>query len=1172
MKILILLISLRHVVISTIYNVIPDDHNSTCNCNHCHTLQHYLLNISKYFTSNTQLLFQPGLYHLHDDLIIQNVHNISLIGSTANGTTLNTVIQCNKLPSIEIANVSNITIQNLMLQRELSVLNSELLEFDLIMVHSSINIRDCINISVDHLQIHLINYNSSSGEMELYPSLQMVNILGKSQLSHILCYKVQITYTDTEIQNNNNVLLINDYQTQNEFVQNEPIINLYIEQTSYSITVQISNTTVVDYLDLFISFQCDRNVSPGIFELIINNCKFKNNNNIIFELQNCVGNKCNTNVYFKNCYFLNNYAVATISYGVTLKITNCAFYDNIKVLKPAELAGIHTDLSTTINISNTIFSNINVFCRLYDTESDLINLKHTDIFFTGTVAFTNITCKDAIISLEECSKITIGGLLKFSNNHVNKLINIDRYSRPFIYVVMKNSLSLEITHNNICRLFTIPVCTYEDHPSCFFQYITNEAFNKTLMHRNFTIAFYYNKHEATKPYSYKSKYISFENSCMMRNQDCFTSIPITNCRWETESAFMNIIPQDVNKQYIKYFDGNHSTINSLSFNQSSLCVCVKELVYDCNLSELGYLYPGQTLTVFLHRANEELDSDPGIVMVKTDILFNPCTLVNVNEHQQIIGNYCTTLTYTIAFPSEWCYMYLEILEDLNGVNVFTIRKLKCPPGFTEISNICQCDTAITSFIIITCNINNQTILRPANIWISTTTCNNSYTYQIATHCPFHYCLPHSSHHNISTPNSQCQYNRSGLLCGQCQRGLSSVFGSPYCQKCSNIYILLITPIAIAGLILVFLIFRLNLTVTDGSINAFILYTNIININTSVFFSSTNELMPFYTFISLANLDLGIPTCFYNGMDEYAKMWLQLSFPFYLLFIAILLIITSRHSIAIQRFTACRALPVLATIFLLSYTKMLQTVSSTLFFYSTITYLPSKHTTLVWSVDANVPLFGIKFTILFIVCLILFLILVIFNIVLLFTRTLSRFRCINKFKPILDAYQGPYKDKLYFWTGLQLLLRAILFGLSSLDRNVNLMIGLIVLSIFGGIAGVVQPFKNKIKTYQELILLFNLHGMYAISLYAQEETNPIIINTMIALSAVHFVFIFTYHIITYACGGVFKDRLVSMITRWITKSQSRLQHQNFILEETTKNKIPEVTHQYNEYREPLMGCD
>ena len=208
----------------------------------------------------------------------------------------------------------------------------------------------------------------------------------------------------------------------------------------------------------------------------------------------------------------------------------------------------------------------------------------------------------------------------------------------------------------------------------------------------------------------------------------------------------------------------------------------------------------------------------------------------------------------------------------------------------------------------------------------------------------------------------------------------------------------------------FIIFYLNLTITDGTINAFIFYTNIISINISILFSSIIQFTPTYTFISLTNLDLEIQTCFYNGMDDYAKIWLQLVFPFYLILIAMALIITSHYSTTIQRLTACRALPVLATLFLLSYTKILHTVSSVLFFYSTITHLPSKHTTIVWSVDPNVPLFGVHFTILFIVCIIIFLILIMFNIILLFTRTLSRFKFINKYKPLLDAYQGPYKDK------------------------------------------------------------------------------------------------------------------------------------------------------------------
>ena len=431
------------------------------------------------------------------------------------------------------------------------------------------------------------------------------------------------------------------------------------------------------------------------------------------------------------------------------------------------------------------------------------------------------------------------------------------------------------------------------------------------------------------------------------------------------------------------------------------------------------------------------------------------------QSQLIIDNYCSELSYSsLKFDyGDWCELFLGVAHDYD--KRFYVRKLCCPPGFVEINKICECDPIIVNYGITKCDINNQTVLRPANAWIIATA-KIPYSYQITEHCPLHYCIPHSSHINFSTPNSQCQFNRFGVLCGHCQQGLSTVFSSSKCHHCSNIHLVIIIPIPLIGLIFVFVLFYLNLTITNGTINAFTLYSNIISINFAIFFPQTNAFTPAYTFISLANLDLGVETCFYNGMDDYAKMWLQLAFPFYLIFIATLIIITSRYSTRIQRLTARRALPVLATLFLLSYTKILHIVSSVLFFYSTITHLPSKHTALVWSVDANVPLFGVRFTILFIVCLALFLILVPFNVILLFTRTLSRFRFINRFKPLLDAYQGPYKIRYYNYTGIELLIRVIFFALSSLERNINLVLGTIIFSVIIGIHGITSPLKNKWK--------------------------------------------------------------------------------------------------------------
>ena len=1182
MKTLILSLSLLHIVTCTVYNVIPDDHNTTCN--HCHTLQYYQLNVTKYFISNTQLLFLPGLHHLYNDLIIQNVHNISLIGRTANGTTLDTVtiIQYAK---IEMNNISNLIIKNLIIRGNASLLFTGYTHFK-----SPILIRDCINVLVNYLQVHIIRDGPFG-----FTSLLLVNILGRSQLSHIFCRNIEIHYTETEIENEDSSLLIDHYQTHNEYITAFYDIILSIERISYRVTVQISNTTVAYDINSFISLEC--NSDANAFKLIIAHCEFKFNYNEVFSNQIYNGNECNAIVYFKNCQFLNNKSFGNeiVIHGIAVHITDCIFHNSMLSVYQSS----HINSTAIVNIRSTVFSNANVNCSLHEIYYYLISLENTAIVFSGTVVFTNITCRDAIISLKKFSKITVNGLVKFSNNHVNKLINFE--NNHYQFIIMQEPAALEIMQNKICTLFSTVAFQSIPYPVCFFQYMDNEANDEGTMFGSFSISFHYNKYETTNPYA--NPYLVFNfpypslnpipypnpytdpNPCTTSHPDpnpnptCVANIPITNCERLPQSAFTNIIPQDTNKQFIKYYDNNNSSIETLSINQSTLCIC-SDVNYDCHISDLGYLYPGQTLTTSLHSITKQyIKFSTEVVIVKTDLRdishVRPCTVLDINEHQQIINKPCTELNYTIAFSSEWCDIYLKILYDSDSnLNIFNIRKLKCPPGFVETNKICQCDSAITSFVAISCNINDQTILRPTNSWIFATTHNNSYTYQISLHCPFHYCLPHSSHLSFSTPNSQCQFNRSGLLCGQCQQGLSSMFGSPYCQQCSNIYILLIIPIAIAGLLLVFLIFYLNLTVTDGNINAFILYTNIISINIPVFFP-TNEIMPAYTFISLANLDWGIQMCFYNGMDDYAKIWLQLSFPFYLMIIAALIIILSRHYTAIQRLTASRALPVLATLFLLSYTKILQTISSGLFFYTSITYLPSKHTTLVWSVDANVPLFGVKFTILFIVCLMLFLILLSFNIILLFTRRLSWLTFINKFKPLLDAYQGPYKDKYYYWTGLQLLLRAIFFGLSSQDRNINLMVGIILLGMFGGITGVVKPFKNDVKNYQELLLIFNLHGLYAISLYFQDDANQTVINVMITISAVHFMIIFTYHMITYGCRGTFRNKIhlcINSLTRCISRLQNKSQCQHYQLQDITRANIPEVAFNYREFRDPIVGYD
>ena len=101
-----------------------------------------------------------------------------------------------------------------------------------------------------------------------------------------------------------------------------------------------------------------------------------------------------------------------------------------------------------------------------------------------------------------------------------------------------------------------------------------------------------------------------------------------------------------------------------------------------------------------------------------------CTVLDVTEHRQFIYNHCTKISYTLGFSTagNWCEFFLKtVFDSENDRNVFYVRELRCPPRFAKINKICQCDPVVTNYQMISCNINDQTILRPANTWISATT-------------------------------------------------------------------------------------------------------------------------------------------------------------------------------------------------------------------------------------------------------------------------------------------------------------------------------------------------------------------------------------------------------------------------------------------------------------------
>lgn len=151
------------------------------------------------------------------------------------------------------------------------------------------------------------------------------------------------------------------------------------------------------------------------------------------------------------------------------------------------------------------------------------------------------------------------------------------------------------------------------------------------------------------------------------------------------------------------------------------------------------------------------------------------------------------------------------------------------------------------------------------------------------------------------------------------------------QNCGYRVILIIPLLAVARVALVIGLMWIDLIVSVGTINGLIFYANILRGDQAIFFPQDSSNSFLSVFISWLNLDLGTETCFYDGLDSYAKTWFQFLFPLYIWFLVISIIVSSHYSTKASRLSEENAVQVLATLYLLSYAKLLRIIITSYLF-------------------------------------------------------------------------------------------------------------------------------------------------------------------------------------------------------------------------------------------------
>ena len=397
-----------------------------------------------------------------------------------------------------------------------------------------------------------------------------------------------------------------------------------------------------------------------------------------------------------------------------------------------------------------------------------------------------------------------------------------------------------------------------------------------------------------------------------------------------------------------FINSSPNNLSLISSDPSRVCFCEDNrpqcLEYTRNVS----VYPGQTFGVSVYVVGQYFGTVQGIVYAQ---FLNKSTTAQLNslEYSQNVGQYfCdsthnvlnyTVLTYhsggnetlvltALSVPVSEFPDAEIVQEKIMQVPLYlNITMKRCPPFFQFSDSGCVCIVQLQqlpSIYNIKCDIQTQQVQRSSSLWINAS--NSSLLY--SEYCPLSHCNATKIRVDIKSPDIQCIHSHSGILCGGCLKGYSLAIGSSRClPHCSNKFLSLLLVFAAAGVLLVVAVKYLNLTVTQGTINGPIFYANIVQTNQSAFIASDQTgVRVFAVFITWLNLDFGIETCFINNLDMYTKTWLQFVFPLYLWALAGGIILVCHFSVRATRFFGNNAVQVLATLFLLSYNKLLKTIT------------------------------------------------------------------------------------------------------------------------------------------------------------------------------------------------------------------------------------------------------
>ena len=1069
MKFNILLLYLTYTYLTTgesLYHtfwVTPSTEQGCGNRTPCNTIEGYYNQSKSIFsTSNATWIFLEGIHLIPGkySTVISSIKNVRFSGISTQATTL-------LINDLKISYSVNITIEKLTIKNgfnEKKLLNTVL------------TVENIINLTL--FQVEMVKKLRTDSVV----SFHIQNCSLKRNLV-VDCYLSQFNSIFLQFHGLNRSVIDISLTLNDVVIQG---IDMYVFYSSEDINdarfhLQIDNTTVINSL-FFIDIY-----STNSFQISIKNCQF-----ISCVFMNEFSDRKSLNKGSDSHFKLEMFVIDTLFRDTPIvSEAKTTLQDPLLQFLRCTFTGYHPRKVKTPKLSNLYLDYV---LNFENFQSPAVVLSDCSIVYNYAGAINLQNCK---LHLQRLNLIEGNHILEPTNPDDSNLVGGMLCIQPSSSILLGNNSNLIIRNNLDYRNgalflppFNGPQCSTGNNPflreckgNCFVQLVKENGqyiSAADIRHFNASVAIHNNKARMDVWCPPETPYPSNPNP---KGNQIFNG-HLYNCTLKTADGGSLSTNLTILKRFIHLPSWSRSEVSSPPYY---ICLCAgknwtERNMWDCNeSSSLTYL-AGETPSLFVAVLEDmgvllqgNLSINYKLSAKTTSAILNTTRCVEIPlDTQLLVKNDLLVLYFKVTRTRNICNPYSppDTYFLWHSINIKTIH---CPIGLegNTTSQSCDCVPFLKHHNF-QCFSMNSKVFKQNNkhYWMALQ--NNRLVFS-------KYCLPIFCNNILkeqgvslrdinSTLSVQCSKTNSrvGFLCSECPKGYSSGFGDYACIQCDGPWFILAVPVyALVGLVLIALLFLFNLTVVEGTISGVSFYANIMYLFGDFM---QDKLISVYLAKIILALNFG-PTfvsCFSNEMDEFVRFLLNFIFSYYLLLLVFFIILGAhKFNLRIFRveFIAKRAVPVLATLIVITYANLILLVINVLRNTSIYTYDPNTliEPYKVWLFQPTLRYFSGRHLVLGMLAMIVTLLYLIpLTVVILFGDLLRR-NCIRSlwFSHFLDVFHGAYRWPLGFWLGLRLMIVIFLSALRiMLPNHIYISVFVLILILFFIETIAVKPYHKR----------------------------------------------------------------------------------------------------------------